>query len=150
MRKTLFGTCFSLIALGATWSGASMADPGRGAYPLCYVWANNASSAINSAYTPSSNYSYNTVGRSQANRVTRLGTGSYRVSCRGVGGGALFNGSGSWGAGGNVQVTAYGSGSNYCKVGSWATGGADMTASVYCFNHEGQRANARFTLLFTW
>ncbi len=150
MRNTLFATCLSLLALGVTWSGTSMADPGRGAYALCYVWANNATSAINTAYTPSTAYSYNTVGRAQANRVTRVGAGRYRVSCRGVGGGRLFNGSGTWGAGGNVQVTAYGGNSNYCKVRNWSTGGVDMSASVDCFNHQGQRANTQFTLLFTW
>lgn len=66
------------------------ADPGRGATILCYVWANNASPAINVAYTPSNVYSYNAVGRAPANTVKKTATGTYSVTCKGVGGGALF------------------------------------------------------------
>jgi hypothetical protein len=149
MRRTLVALCVLTLA-GIVWALPALADPGRGAYVLCYVWANNASPALNAPYVPSSTYSYNTVGRANANTVTKTSTGNYTVTCKGVGGGALFAGSGTWGAGGHVQVTAYGPGPNYCKVNSWATGGADFTAFVSCYNPNGAFADNRFDLLFVW
>lgn len=118
---------------------------------MCYVWANQASPAIGTAYTPSAPYSYNAVGKAAANNIVRTGVGAYTVTCRGVGGGALFAGSGSWGPGGHVQVTAYGSeDADQCKVSSWVTGGADFSAFVRCYNHAGAPSDNRFDLLFTW
>ena len=50
-----------------------------------------------------------------------------------------------------VQVSAYGSeDADTCKVSSWATGGADFTAGVRCYNHLGQLSDNRFDLLFVW
>ena len=173
-----------LLALVAGVSPAA-ADPGRGADILCYLWAHNASPAIGVAYTPSSIYSYNSVGRAPAITVTRTGVGTYSVTCQGVGGGALFSSapagdatgeesrglsneaaqrsaeeraatgdaqeaSGSWGSGGHVQVTAYGSNPNYCKVTGWSTGGRDFTAGVRCFTHTGALSDSNFDLLFVW
>ncbi|HBL31195.1 MAG TPA: hypothetical protein DD490_30580 [Acidobacteria bacterium] len=141
-------TCTFLLGAFAT---VAAADPGRGADIQCYVWANNATSTLNAPYSPSSPYSFNTVGRSAANFVTRTATGSYSVTCKGVGGGSLFTGSGTWGAGGHVQVTAYGSeDADYCKVSSWTTGGADFTAFVRCYNSAGALSDSRFDLLFVW
>src|SRR5262245_28215200 len=115
-RKIVFACVLTMILA----AGAAMADPGRGANVLCYVWANDPTHAIGSPYTPSTVYSYNAVGRSNANTVTHIGTGQYSVTCKGVGGGALFAGSGSWGPGGHVQVTGYGGeDADYCKVSSW-------------------------------
>jgi hypothetical protein len=112
--------------------------------------------------------------------VTKTATGVYTVTCQGVGGGQLFakqgesfdedqsvsteraaadaeagqapsEASGSWGAGGHVQVTAYGSeDADYCKVQSWGTGGRDFSATVRCYNHLGQASDSRFDLLFLW
>ncbi len=148
-RKLLFVCLFALVLVGL--SSTSMADPGRGANVLCYIWANNASSAIGAAYTPSNVYSYNAVGKATANSVTRTAVGSYTVTCKGVGGGALFAGATSWGPGGHVQVTAYGSeDADQCKVVSWTTGGADFSASVRCYNHAGALSDNRFDLLFVW
>jgi hypothetical protein len=149
MRRTRVALCLLILA-GVIWVSPALADPGRGATVLCYVWANVASPAIGVPYTPSSLYSYNTVGRAAANSVTRNAVGTYTVTCRGVGGGALFGGSGAWGAGGHVQVTAYGSGPNYCKVNFWATGGADFSASVSCYNPNGALADSLFDLSFIW
>ena len=57
----------------------------------------------------------------------------------------------SWGPGGHVQVTAYGSeDADQCKVVSWSTGGADFTATVKCYNYKGKAADSRFDLLFLW
>lgn len=146
----LTAACVFAIAIGC-WASAAMADPGRGSSVQCYVWANEPTSTIGTPYTPSVPYSYNAVGRAAANTVTRTANGVYSVTCKGVGGGPLFSGSGSWGAGGHVQVTAYGSeDADYCKVVNWATGGADFTANVRCYNHAGALSNNRFDLLFVW
>jgi hypothetical protein len=58
---------------------------------------------------------------------------------------------GSWGVGGHVQVTAYGSeDADHCKVVSWATGGPHFTVNVRCYNHAGALSNNRFDLLIVW
>jgi len=148
-RKLIFVCLFAMLLVGGALP--SLADPGRGANVLCYIWANQASSAIGVAYTPSTTYSYNAVGKANANSATRTAVGSYTVTCKGVGGGALFAGSGSWGAGGHVQVTAYGSeDADYCKVSNWTTGGADFSAAVRCYNSAGALSDSRFDLLFVW
>jgi hypothetical protein len=148
--KKLIAVCVFALVMGG-WASVSMADPGRGSSVQCYVWANNASPAIGASYTPSTLYSYNAVGRAGANIVTRTAVGVYQVTCRGVGGGPLFGGSGTWGPGGHVQVTSYGSeDADYCKVQSWTSGGADFSATVRCFNHLGAPSDNRFDLLFIW
>lgn len=152
MKKPLrlYLTC-AIAMTTAAWVSPAAADPGRGAQVLCYVWSNNPSTAVGTAYVPSTTYSYNTVGRSNANTVTRNGVGTYTVNCGGVGGGALFAGSGTWGAGGHVQVTAYGSeDADYCKVGGWSTGGSTFSATVRCYNSAGALSDNRFDLLFVW
>lgn len=150
MSRKLTVLCLFALILAA-FAVPSMADPGRGATILCYVWSNNASPAIGVPFVPSNVYSYNAVGRAQANTVTRTAVGVYTVTCKGVGGGALFGGSGSWGPGGHVQVTAYGGeDADYCKVQSWTTGGADFSATVRCYNHTGAASDNRFDLSFSW
>jgi hypothetical protein len=146
--KKFTAICLFALAVGC-WASASMADPGRGSSVQCYVWANDASATA--PYSPSAPYSYNAVGRAAANIVTRTSTGVYTVTCKGVGGGALFSGSGTWSFGGHVQVTAYGSeDADFCKVVNWATGGADFTANVRCYNRSGSLSDNRFDLLFIW
>jgi len=147
--KKLSAVCIFALVLGG-WASAALADPGRGSATQCYVWANDPSPAIGAPYIPSTIYSYNAVGRSAANSVTKTATGTYTVKCRGVGGGSLFGGSGTWGPGGHVQVTAYGSTADHCKVQSWVSGGADFSATVRCFNAAGAAADNRFDLLFVW
>jgi hypothetical protein len=147
MKKLTVVGLFALVLCAS----AAFADPGRGASVQCYLWANNASSPINAPYSPSSLYSYNAVSRAGGNSVTRTGTGQYTVTCKGVGGGSLVAGGGSWGPGGHVQVTAYGSeNANYCKVVSWATGGADFAVTVRCYSPGGALADSRFDLSFIW
>src|SRR5262249_55838118 len=105
----------------------AQADPGK---TLCYLWAHNASPALNTPYTPSTIYSFNATH--QGISVTKVATGTYVVTCRGVGGGS------QQGPGGHVQVSSYGDGVNtFCHVGSWATGGADFSATVDCFGKGG-------------
>lgn len=147
MRKLTVVCVFALVLCAS----AAFADPGRGSSVQCYIWANDGSSTINAPYSPSATYSYNAVGRASANTVTRTGVGTYVVTCRGVGGGGLFSGSGSWGAGGHVQVTAYGGeDADQCKVINWTSGGADFSANVRCYNHAGALSDSRFDLLFIW
>ena len=142
--KKLAVVCLFALVLGA-WASAAVADPGRGSSTQCYVWANNASPTVGVPYVPSTIYSYNAAGRAGANTVTKTSTGSYTVTCKGVGGGT------AWGAGGHVQVTAYGSeNANYCKVGSWSTGGTDFAVTVRCFSPGGALADTRFDLAFIW
>lgn len=140
----------SLLALGSAAVSPARADPGRGAGVMCYVWANSASPTINTPYEPDATYSYNAVGRAQGNSITKIGTGTYDVTCNGVGGGALFSGSGSWGSGGHVEVTAYGNTTNTCHVYDWSTGGANFTAAVQCRTPGGALADTQFDLLFVW
>jgi hypothetical protein len=150
MSRKVLAVCLFAMVLGALAS-PSMADPGRGADILCYVWSNQASPAIGVAFNPSIPYAYNSIGRAQGISVTRTAVGTYTVTCKGVGGGALVAGGGSWGPGGHVQVTAYGSeDADYCKVQSWTTGGADFSATVRCYNHTGNPSDNRFDLLFVW
>ncbi len=141
MKKLLY-TATTILGL-AFLGNAAQADPGRGANILCYVWANNASPALNVAYTPSTTYSYNADGRAPANSVRRTAVGTYQVACRGIGGGA------AWGSGGHVQVTAYGSSASYCKVGSWGSAGADVTVNVRCYIGTSLR-DSQFDMLFAW
>jgi hypothetical protein len=149
MKAILIAVC--LLGLGCVVGVTpSQADPGRGAVILCYIWANIPSPPIGSPYTPSSFYSYNLQTRFQGNSVTKTGTGTYSVTCKGVGGGAV-EGGGSWGPGGHVEVSAYGNGNpDTCHVGSWGTGGLDFTASVNCFSPSGSPDDSRFDLLFVW
>lgn len=147
MNRLTAACVFALVLCGAS---AAMADPGRGSATQCYLWANDPSPSIGVAYVPSTLYSYNAVGRSAGISVTKTALGTYSVTCRGVGGGPLFSGSGAWGFGGHVQVSAYGSTPDNCKVVSWSTGGPDFTATVRCFNAAGAAADNRFDLLFVW
>lgn len=177
MRTNLTSVCV-VASLVAAVAVPAVADPGRGAAVLCYVWANNPSPALNVPYTPSNVYSYNAVGRAPANTVTRTALGTYVVTCKGLGGGALFaitgidqasegvstggvdnrtadeatpQASGSWGPGGHVQVTAYGGeDADQCKVVNWVTGGADFSVNVRCYNHTGGLSDNRFDMLFVW
>ena len=113
---------------------------------LCYVWADQASPAVNTPYTPEPLYSFN--AKRQDISVTKVGTGVYSVRCVGAGGG-------SRGPGGHVQASAYGPGSNIaCHVGEWDTSGADLFAEVDCFGRGGGTgggpapADSKFVLLF--
>ena len=174
-RRLLFA--LALVGAVLALSTPAAADPPRGSAVMCYVWANDATATLNTPYSPSPPYSYNALGRDAANTVTRTATGRYTVTCKGVGGGALAGVSAanetaeaelaaqvaegavgeippkavSWGAGGHVQVTAYGlEDADQCKIGSWATGGADFTVTIGCFDHAGNPADQRFDMLFVW
>jgi len=98
-----------------------------------YAWANNPASA---SYTPDATYSFNSSGG--AISITRSGIGNYAVQFAGLGGGTV---------GGNVLVTAYGSGSETCKVASWNfAAGVNFVANVRCFTAAGVAVDTRYTI----
>ena len=97
-----------------------------------FVWAQSSTGS----YVADANYSYNSLNRSNpGNTVTQTGTGSYRVDFPGLG----------KEVGGNVQVTAYGYGTDRCKVGGWGSNGTTLSAYVYCHNTAGALVNTQFT-----
>jgi hypothetical protein len=124
MKRNLLIAC-SLILVCAAWVSPASADPGRGTTVLCYLWASIPSPTIGAPYEPNILYSYNEQNRAKGISVTKTATGSYTVTCTGVGGGT------AWGEGGHVQVTAVGSNSTFCKVVDWSTGAANFRALVH-------------------
>lgn len=96
-----------------------------------WVWADQPTT---SSYTPNTLYQYNSTGNT--NKVTRLGTGQYRVDLPGLGT-----------ASGTVHVTAYG-GKHHCKVVNWIPSGTTQQVRVNCFTSTGGLTNGRFTTLF--
>lgn len=81
--------------------GLSVFD-GPDGHPSTYAWAHDPSSA---SYTPSASYAFG--GGWQGLLASRTGKGTYGMR---IGSDARF---------GNVQITAYGWGSEYCKVAYW-------------------------------
>ncbi|WP_328405087.1 hypothetical protein OHS70_37420 [Streptomyces sp. NBC_00390] len=106
-----------------------------GSRGFAYVWANQASSALNTPYTPAGSYSRNSTGG--VNTVVRTGVGQYTVRLPKLG---L--------SGGTVHVTAYGATSHSCNVAGWAPVGDRLDVRVRCFTPSGSRANTRFTASF--
>jgi len=100
--------------------------------PIGYVWADQISAA---SYSPSSTYSFNSAGG--ANTITRSAVGAYQVHLPGLGQ-----------SNGNVKVTAYGSGSELCKVSSWGPSGTTQLVNVRCFTTGGAPVDTRFTMTY--
>lgn len=102
-----------------------------------YVWANDSTAA---GYTPNLTYQFNSTGAS--NTIARQGVGVYAVTLPG-----------QTASGGTVEVTAYGQGSEHCKVSGWTQSGSDTVVTVRCFNSAGALSDAQFNLNFarsTW
>jgi hypothetical protein len=99
-----------------------------------YVWANQPTVA---SYTPSTTYQRNSTG--QLNTINRLGVGYYQV---------VFENLGVY-YGGTVDVTAYGGGSENCKVQNWGPTLADQIVYVRCFDAAGSAVDTMFTAAFT-
>lgn len=95
-----------------------------------YLWADQPASA---AYNPSPGYSFNSAGN--VNSITRSGVGVYHVTLPGV-----------ESIGGHVQVTAYGTDADQCKVQSWTATGV---VNVRCHTTNGALTDSRFTLSWT-
>jgi hypothetical protein len=122
----------NLLLLAGFAPGAYGAGSGYG-----FAWANNSKQA---RYTPSETYAFNSSGGSIS--IQRRGTGTYQVNFAGLGGHGT--------AGGNVQVTAYGNGSEQCKVVSWNSGGADFIIDVKCIDIQGGPADTQFSIHALW
>jgi hypothetical protein len=120
---------FALHFLGSPW--------GRDAGDAAYVWTSTtATHTVNSAYA------FNGGGPIE---FVRVSTGVYFVEFYGLTFGA---------ADGSVQVTAYGSGPEYCTINNDPTvvdysGTSDdfVYVTVNCFNNSGVRVDSLFTLL---
>jgi len=125
--------CFTRAgALVDTLYTLSYTNPAAFDRQMGYVWANQPTSG---SYVPSLSYQGNSSGAT--NRIDRLGIGNYRVRLPNLGQSA-----------GHVQVTAYGAGSERCKVGSWGPSGAEQQIRVYCNRPAGSRVDASFTLTY--
>jgi hypothetical protein len=98
-----------------------------------YVWSN----ALSASSTPPAEYQWSTSG--QPITVQSAGTGQYTVTLPGL-----------TQVGGTFIVTAYGWGSEYCKVGGWWTSSTATTATVYCFTGAGAPANTQFSLTYRY
>jgi hypothetical protein len=125
--------CFTRTgALVDTFYTLSYTNPGGFPWDLGYVWANQPTSG---SYVPSPSYQANSSGAT--NRIDRLGVGAYRVRLPNLGRAA-----------GHVQVTAYGTGPERCKVGSWGPVGAEQNIRVRCYGLTGSPVDTRFTLTY--
>ncbi|MGH2786413.1 MAG: hypothetical protein ACRDJV_00710 [Actinomycetota bacterium] len=111
---------------------ASFVRSVSGSGPLAHVWADQPSTAV---YTPSPTYQFNSTGA--LNTITRSGVGIYNVMLTNLAD-----------TGGNVKVTAYGSGSETCKVQAWGQSGSNIRAIVRCFTTGGALVDTRFTLTY--
>jgi hypothetical protein len=101
---------------------------------IAYLWADQPTEA---SYTPNLDYQYNSTGAT--NTMVRNGTGSYTASIPGL-----------TKKGGNVQVTAYGSGPARCTVSGWsASSQSGTSANVLCFDATGAAADEMFTLAYS-
>ena len=108
------------------------ASPAAAQYSGAFVWADNPTS---DSYVPSNSYSYNSTTDSLDSEatITRTGTGVYRVTWQGLEDAGANSGT--------VQVSAYGTTTNYCGVGGWGTN----STTVYCFDTAGDAADSYFT-----
>jgi hypothetical protein len=97
-----------------------------------YLWANQPTTA---SYTPSSIYQWNS--KSATNTVNRLGVGKYQAILPSLNV-----------VGGTVLVTAYGSGSERCKVVAWVPSGSNTLVNVNCFNSSGSPVDTTYNLSY--
>jgi hypothetical protein len=98
-----------------------------------YVWAHSPTS---DSYEPTGTYSFNSTGGT--NSITRNWTGNYTVRLPGLGRDD-----------GHVQVTAYGGGSDRCKVGYWYASGSDLLVNVQCSTNTGTAVDTLFAASYT-
>jgi hypothetical protein len=98
-----------------------------------YAWANKQSSP---SYTPDPLFSASKPGGDIT--ITRSGPGIYSVLFSGVGAEVLSH----------VQVTAYGTVPNQCRVQGWAPAGDGQDIGVECYDLDGHPADSRFTIQF--
>ncbi|HEY7372900.1 MAG TPA: hypothetical protein VIF57_12110 [Polyangia bacterium] len=117
-----------------------------------YVYVSNATSALGTTYTVTDPHSWNSM--QQAITVTRVGTGEYDLYFVGQRPGYPFtvpNGCSDAPpySGGTVEVTAVGSGPEFCKVWQWGDTGTDTYVGVNCFDVNGNPADSRFNVKYS-
>jgi hypothetical protein len=105
-------------------------------YANAYLWADQPSATA--CYTPSLSYQFNSRGA--ANTICRVALGEYDVT--------MPHMEGDTARGGHVQVTAYGAGSERCKVRSWSEVSTNVVARVGCSTASGAAVDTRFTASF--
>jgi hypothetical protein len=118
----LSGGGHASVPAASAWLKSTLEDTG-------FVWSSN----LTGSFDASSFYSYNSSGGT--NHITWLSTGQYRVDFPGLGNIV----------GGNVQVTAYGSGSERCKVDGWGSAGSTLQAWISCYTAGGALTDSLFT-----
>lgn len=96
-----------------------------------YAWADQPGAA--GEYTPHVFYQYTSSGY-QATAARSFSTGSSLMTFTGVN---LYNG--------NVQVTAYGYGQEFCAVNYWS----GSNAQVQCYDWDGTPIDTYYTIAFT-
>jgi hypothetical protein len=101
------------------------------------VWGFVATNSATSSHEPDQFYSGNSA-RQAPNKVVYLARGQYRVDFPGLG----------WEGGGNVQVTALGTTSEKCKVGTWLAYFGTLQVYVLCFASNGAAADSLFTVTY--
>jgi hypothetical protein len=121
----LSGSSHGSIPANTTWLNSTLSDAG-------FVRVTTTSGSSNATST----YSMNTTGGT--NVVTWLGTGSARVD---------FPGLGKVG-GGHVQVSAFGTGNERCKVSSWGQSGTKLQAFVKCYTSAGVLKSTQFAVSY--
>jgi hypothetical protein len=109
-------------------------------YANAYLWADQPTTA--GCTTPSLAYQFNSRGAT--NTACRVSTGEYDVTMPHMEP-DRFNPTTK---GGTVQVTAYGSGSERCKVRYWYESMTNVIARVGCSTAAGVAADSRFTASF--
>ena len=119
---TLTDTEFTVSFVGR-WDGPGIPEGG-------YVWAYDPSSDF---YTATGSYTWNSTGAPVT--IDRTSAGVYDVLFVGQN----FNG-------GTAEVSAYGGGTEYCKLDSLVRVGSDKRVRVRCFSRTGTPADAYFSL----
>ncbi|MGW1763102.1 hypothetical protein ACWCQL_03245 [Streptomyces sp. NPDC002073] len=97
--------------------------------PAAYAWANRPTTA---GYNPAPSYAYNSSG--VVNRIARVSRGVYRFHPANMPLGR-----------GNVQVTAYGHDSTYCKVDFWTP---STGVQIRCFTVTGAPTDTYYDVSF--
>jgi hypothetical protein len=105
---------------------------GTSVKPLVYVFSSQPTAA---SYTPPANYQHNSVGG--LTTITRPSVGTYTINVPNAAGPA-----------GNVQVTAYGAGTESCTAWNWADSGTALRIQVRCWSTTGVAADSKFTMTY--
>ena len=129
---------FGLVMMSATVIQASAQS---GPSVVAYAWASNPTSA---SYTPNSGYAYNPAG---AMTITRSSAGTYQVTFSGLGNYMGYDDI-QVGGQGNAQVTGYGT-QGHCKLAS-VSYGTDVNVNVNCYDTDGLKADANYSVLFLY